>query len=355
MCQVPSASHRLVSEHTDSSTGATYRILIVCDQPNWAYHAIAKALIKHNHDTSLDFDVAHMKGGGVPLLKKVHRDYDLVFVMGWQNLVQPRKGISRILAQLFPPLKRRLIERLSFLDPEKTITGIHSHHAWDGQETQPDKDISPPQHLINFLQQYEGVNAVSQRLYELFHQAGLTNVVCTPNGADVGLFTPRADISLDGPLRVGFSGNKRHDWRKGITEFIEPACDLPGVELKLAMRQDGHYVPLEEMPQFYNEIDVYLCASSSEGFSLSVLEASACGRPTISTRVGGSEELIINGVNGFLVDRDVRAIREKIEYFLAHRDKVREMGMANRGIVEQNWSWERRAPAWISFIKSHLP
>ena len=38
------------------------------------------------------------------------------------------------------------------------------------------------------------------------------------------------------------------------------------------------------MPKFYNKLDIY-CASSSEGFSLSVLEASATGIPVISTKV----------------------------------------------------------------------
>jgi glycosyltransferase involved in cell wall biosynthesis len=328
-----------------------HRVLIVCDRPSWAYDTIAKALIKHNHDPSLDFGVAYIKGAGVPL-ETIHRDYDLVFVMGWQLLGELRRGR---LAQLLPFVNAKIAERFSFLDPKRTLTGIHSHHAWDNRQTQPDNNVLPPQHLIEFLQWYCGVNAVSRRLYDLFRQAGLTSVVYTPNGADIELFKPEAAINLDGPLRVGFSGNKTHDWRKGITDFIEPACDIPGVESRLAMLRSGQYVPLEEMPRFYNEIDVYLCASSSEGFSLSVLEASACGRPVISTRVGGCEDLIIDGVNGFLVDRDVQAIREKIEFFLANRDAAREMGAQNRRIVEELWSWAKRTPAWIEFIKAHLP
>ena len=64
--------------------------------------------------------------------------------------------------------------------------------------------------------------------------------------------------------------------------------------------------------------------------------------------------MIIDGVNGFLVDRHVQAIREKIKFFLANRDAAREMGAQNRRFVEDRWSWAKRAPAWIEFIKSHL-
>jgi len=327
------------------------RVLLVCDRPNWAYDAIAQALIRYNTDSSLTFGVAYVKGDDVSL-DTFHKDYDTVFVIGWQLMGELQR---RRFARHFPFLDERAIRKtLPFLDPKRTLTGIHSHHAWGERQTQPDRDVPPPDSLIRFLSRYSGVNAVSCRLFNIFRQAGLENLVYTPNGVDIELFKPESEIQIDAPLRVGFSGNKKHDWRKGITEFIEPACDLPGIELKLAMPQDGHYVPLAEMPRFYNKIDVYLCASRSEGFSLSVLEASACGRPVISTRVGGSEDLIEDGVNGFLVDRNVQAIQEKLKYFLSNRQRVVEMGSANRETVDENWSWEKRAPAWIEFIKKGL-
>ncbi len=326
----------------------TSRILLVCDRPNWAYDAIAKALIRYNRDPTMSFEIAYIKGGEMPLEELV-KEFELVFVLGWQLIGDLRA--SRF-GRYLPFLGSRIVNNaLPFLDPQRVLTGIHSHHAWDERLTQPDRNVQPPRGLVKFLNFFPGVNAVSQRLYRIFKDAGLRNVFYTPNGVDTDLFLLEQDICLDGPLRVGFSGNKKHDWRKGISNFIEPACDLPGIDLRLAMPQEGHYVPLAEMPLFYNDIDVYICASSSEGFSLSVLEASACGRPIISTRVGGSDELIENGVNGFLVDRDANAIQEKLKFFLTNRNAVLEMGAANREIVLDKWSWEKRAPDWMEFIR----
>ncbi len=323
----------------------------MCDRPNWAYDAIAKALIRYNNDPSISFDVAYIKGGDLPLEELV-KDVEFVFVLGWQLIGDLKEGRY---GRNLPFLDSRIVNNLlPFLDPGRVLTGIHSHHAWDKRETQPDRNVLPPRGLVKFLNQFPGVNAVSFRLYNIFKDSGLRNIIYTPNGVDTDLFLPEQEIRLDGPLRVGFSGNKKHDWRKGITTFIEPACDLPGVDLRLAMPQEGHYVPLADMHKFYNEIDLYICASSSEGFSLSVLEAAACGRPIISTRVGGSEELIEDGVNGFLIDRNVQAIQEKLKYFLDNRQAVRDMGAANREIVLGKWSWEKRAPAWIEFIRNAL-
>ena len=111
------------------------------------------------------------------------------------------------------------------------------------------------------------------------------------------------------------------------------------------------YVVLEAMPQFYNQIDVYLCASSSEGFSLSVLEASACGRPIVSTKISGCEELIIDNYNGFFVKRELDDIVSKLEHLHQNRNQLVEMGMNNRSEVEKKWSWRVRVEDWISFIQ----
>jgi glycosyltransferase involved in cell wall biosynthesis len=312
------------------------KVLLVSDRPNWAYDSIARALIAHNDDPALELEVFHLKGRERELRKAAKR-FDGVFVLGWQLLSDDE-----------------FEDRLPFLDPSRTLTGIHSHHAWDDRKTQPDHDVRPPDKLVALLQRYEGVNTVSRRLTRLFRDAGLDGVVYTPNGVDTRLFRPDSDLPASGRLRVGFSGSRKHDWRKGVSEYIEPAAELAGAEVRLAMPGGDGYVPLDEMPSFYRDLDVYVCASSSEGFSLSVLEAAASGRPIVSTRVGGCEELIEDGVNGFLVDRDVDAIRAKLEYFSSDAEALRRMGEASRRIVEREWSWQHRAPAWLDFIRTRL-
>ena len=316
---------------------STRRVLLVADRPNWAYDTIARALVKFNDDPDLILDIEYVKNGK-RLLENIHRDYDLIFFLGWQTLL--RNESYKL--------------RYKFIDKKKILTGIHSHHAWDGRASSPDKSIPPPIELIMFLKQFAGVNAVSRRLYELFLGSGLDTVTYTPNGVDTSIFTATNEERVNNELRVGFSGNDQHDWRKGIREFIEPATRMDGISLKLAMPNDGHHVAPDQMPSFYENIDVYLCASLSEGFSLSVLEAAASGCPIISTRIGGCEDLIIDGVNGFFVDRDVQQFREKLMSFRDDHETLRKMGRQSRQITNQLWSWKIRAPAWLAFINSRL-
>jgi glycosyltransferase involved in cell wall biosynthesis len=52
------------------------------------------------------------------------------------------------------------------------------------------------------------------------------------------------------------------------------------------------------------KMDVFVLPSRSEGYSLALLEALQAGLPVVSTRVGIAPEVVADGVNGLLVDRE---------------------------------------------------
>jgi glycosyltransferase involved in cell wall biosynthesis len=304
------------------------RILIIVDKFNWAYHAIAKNLVKYNPKPEWRLDIEKAKKNK-KRIKKISHKYDYFFVMGWQN---------------FPIV--------SFLPKDKTLVGIHSFHSWDERKTTPELSAIPPVELIGNLNEFLGVNAVSQRLTDLFRGLGVSKIHYTPNGSDIELFKPpekRPDT-----FYAGYSGTKKHDWRKGITEFILPATKKAGVPCKLAMHHDKTEIPSEKMPQFYQQLGCYVCASSSEGFSLSVLEAAACGVPVISTRVGGCTELIADGVNGYLVDRDVDAIADRLNILKNDKKLQKSMSDNMRSIMVREYSWKDRVVDWFDFMEKIL-
>jgi len=71
--------------------------------------------------------------------------------------------------------------------------------------------------------------------------------------------------------------------------------------------------PQDQLRSIYSECDVWICASRSEGFHLPPLEAMACRCPVVSTRVGGPMDVVIEGVNGYLVDiNDVRTLADRV-------------------------------------------
>jgi glycosyltransferase involved in cell wall biosynthesis len=61
----------------------------------------------------------------------------------------------------------------------------------------------------------------------------------------------------------------------------------------------GH---LKNIPEFLDQIDIYLLPSITEGFSLSTVEAMAMELPVIVTKSGGPEEIVKNKKNGILIN-----------------------------------------------------
>jgi len=60
-------------------------------------------------------------------------------------------------------------------------------------------------------------------------------------------------------------------------------------------------VSRRDLPQFYQESDVFVSTSITENFGVAMVEALMCGIPVVATRSGGAEDFI-NCDNGFLVD-----------------------------------------------------
>jgi glycosyltransferase involved in cell wall biosynthesis len=93
-------------------------------------------------------------------------------------------------------------------------------------------------------------------------------------------------------------------------------------------------------------LDVYVCTSSSEGFSNVLLEAMACGKPVIATNVGGNPEAVIDGDTGFVVSvGSSDEIAAAAEILLRDPLRRREMGLRGRRRVEENFSLKRMTQA----------
>ena len=89
------------------------------------------------------------------------------------------------------------------------------------------------------------------------------------------------------------------------------------------------YINEDEKNILYNLCHLFLMTSlptdkegNSEGFGITFLEANACGKPVIGTRVGGIPDAIENGVNGYLINPNSSDELKKIVTKLLDNDSL---------------------------------
>ncbi len=85
-----------------------------------------------------------------------------------------------------------------------------------------------------------------------------------------------------------------------------------------------------------NALDIFVLASVREAAPIVVMEAMACARPVVATRVGGVPELVTDGETGVLVPaRDPEALAEAVIDLLNNLEKNLGMGAKGRSRVEE--------------------
>ena len=94
----------------------------------------------------------------------------------------------------------------------------------------------------------------------------------------------------------------------------------------------------QDVRPYLEVADVYVSASEREGFGLAVAEAMAYELPCVVTRIGGHDELILDGCTGLMVSPgSPQEIARAVEYLLDHKDEARAMGAAARERIEQHF------------------
>ncbi len=86
-----------------------------------------------------------------------------------------------------------------------------------------------------------------------------------------------------------------------------------------------------------------------------VLEGMACGLPVIATRASGLDELVRDGVNGYLVNiNDSGALADRIATLIRNPYERARMSKESRKIAEQEFAWEYIAEQYVGIYQRIL-
>lgn len=181
------------------------------------------------------------------------------------------------------------------------------------------------------------------------------------NGVDLTRFKDNGH-STTGCRSVAMVANLRHDI-KNIPMFLRAAkrvvADMPDAkfviagegELDVQLKNLANDIGVAgnvqfigrctDVPTLLSTSRACVLTSRAEGFSNSILEYMAAGKPVVATNVGGAREAIVDRQTGYLVaSDDDEAMAKWLVEILGDEKRAEEMGEKGRRRINENFSSE---------------
>lgn len=205
------------------------------------------------------------------------------------------------------------------------------------------------------------------------------------NGIDIGKFksdsdtrcATRQDIGVDKDgFVVAAIGDLRpaKDYETAIQAIAVLKDKIPGLVLIVAGTMTDLHPRLEVLCKKLNvsehvkflgfradvidilkASDLYLTTSTSEGFSLTLVEAMSSEIPVIATRCGGPEEIVSPGKTGILVEKgNYEEIASSIEHVYSNRDEAHMLAENAASDVRHRFSVTRMVGEYQSLYQDTL-
>jgi len=111
----------------------------------------------------------------------------------------------------------------------------------------------------------------------------------------------------------------------------------------------------QKLTEEYQEADLFVLPSRSEGQPLTLLEAWAAGLPVLATSVGDNPRMVIEGKNGFLVKAgNVGSLSRGLLKAFKKRKQWKKIGQRGYNLVGKKYTWDKTAEKIYKVYKNHV-
>lgn len=230
---------------------------------------------------------------------------------------------------------------IKLMNPENIIIGVA---GWDKLDEEG---------MWNSLRRFKYFGACNGKLAERIRRklGGDKVIWVLSHGVDINQFKP-AEKKPE-KFVVGWVGNQLRRIKR-LSLAQDAVRRVGGAEFRMAgIVGSPEYKEHDTMPDFYRGLSCFLVTSTSEAHSMVVYEAMSAGLPVISTKTGDTDENIVDGVNGFLLEvswdtSQIVPILTKLRDDHALRER---MGNAARQTILDKWSWDKIVPSYMNAYK----
>lgn len=219
---------------------------------------------------------------------------------------------------------------------------------------------------------------VSESTATDLRKRGMTGhpIAVIPNGVDPNRLTPPADGKRFSEPTILYLGRLKRYKRVDIILRSVAHLREQGIPVRLLIAGKGDYkgslqelhsrlglrdiveflgyVPEEEKIRLLQQSWIHVLTSPKEGWGISILEAAACGTPTVASDSPGLRDAVQDGRTGLLVPHgDVGALSQALRSLLENEQRRKEMGVTARSFAE-DFTWEASARKMEAFLMDRV-
>lgn len=329
------------------------RILLVVDNEKWAFYNIASNFQKYlKNDFDIDIVAMERLNGNITDLFLFAQEYDLIHFFWRGFLLDLNNDYTESYIYNLGLSKTEFIDK--YIKNKNITTAVYDHKLLSSEEINE---------FCKYIKGYYVSSGLLKDLYEHLELNKYPNCVIT-DGVDLNLFKPKKDRFKnikERTINIGWVGNSKWNGQydhKGLNTIIKPVIKeliSEGYNINLHLADSTERLRnREEMVEYYNEIDLYLCCSVNEGTPNPILESFACGIPVISTDVGIVRDLFGKNQKKYIMkERSQEELKRKILLFIENIDDVDLISKENLEQIKK-WSWDYKAKDFKKFIEESM-
>ncbi len=342
-------------KETEKNEEEKKKIALVVDAYDWCFYNISTQIKKY---LSFKYDIEIIVMDNHNNIYNIFfylKKFDLAHFFWRGHLLWLNDVDNKVFLDLYGVSYNYFIENV--VKKVNITTSVYDHLFLN-------KDLKSTKKILSYTDKYTVSSNILNSIYKKIKNIPKPTCVIT-DGVDLDRFYPinnKYDDIANRKIVFGWVGNSawngEKDDFKGFNTIIKPALEELKeegyqVEWSFADKQIKQ-IPFDKMNDYYNSIDVLLCASKAEGTPNPVLEAMATGTVIISTNVGIVPDALGEMQKEYILEERTKdCLKKKIAKLLDEKKQIKSLSMENLERIK-SWSWKNKVQEFDDFFNKNM-